>query len=110
MTLWAVETCGRAVVVFAADTLDEAAEAIESESTIADDLQVFQGMDGQPLWDGESELSLREAEAEEQAAWDSSIARAILEGEVESREHAIEEGVVVFLVPAAGPTGEDSER
>ena len=107
MTVWAVEVNGRAVLAVADEHRLDAEADLEPNGVIASDLSVLTDPSGAPLWDGKSELILREAESEEQAVWDKGVAEAILEGEVESREEAQEDGYVVFLVPAIDPTDED---
>ena len=64
---------------------------------------------GKALWDGEAELFLREAHEEERDKWDKAVVHAVHEGDVASREDAVEEGYVVFLVPVGDPTDDDLE-
>lgn len=109
MTIWAVETGGRALLAFPAETQAEAEDVIKPDGAIAEDLVVMEDRDGVPLWDGESSLVLREAEAEEQEVWDSMVASAVSEGEVDSREEALKDGYVVFLVPCSDPTDDDPD-
>jgi hypothetical protein len=107
MTIWVVEIEGRAVLAISATTRDEAEDAITPDGAIAADLMVLERPDGAAIWDGETALVLREAEVDEQVAWDNMVAAAVLDGEIGSREEAHEDGYVAYLVPVVDPTDED---
>jgi len=94
----------RPVLAISATTRDEAEDAITPDGAIAADLMVLEHPDGAAIWNGETALVLREAEADEQVAWDNMVASAVLDGEIGSREEAREEGYVAFLIPVVDPT------
>ncbi len=107
MTIYTTEIAGRPVVAFSADKLSEAEETAEDPS-LRELLMVLVDADDAPLWDGEAELFLREAHEEEREKWDKVIAQAVHEGDVASREDAVEEGYAVFLVPVSDPDDDDA--
>ena len=104
MALFTVEVEGRPILVFAEEDR-EAAEDLLS-STIGPDLQDFEE-DGSPVWDGEGELSVREADAAEAAQWEAGFASSRAPGDTEIPE---EEGYAVFLIEVAQPQEEDEEE
>lgn len=63
---------------------------------------------GAPLWDGITQIFVREAFQEEQARWEASRARAILAGKMDEDE---EERLVhlLYFVPVTDPTDEEFE-
>lgn len=75
--IWTIEAHGRAVISFcnAHDTPNEVdedleeAEAYIEDGALQEDLTVLRDLDGKPLWDGESNLSVRRASAEEASRW-----------------------------------------
>ena len=99
MTVYVAEIDGRAVVAFNADNDLEAELEIEDE-IFQNDLAVLESS-GRPLWDGETEIHIREADEYERGKFDSSRAKAILEGEIGERECW-----KVYLVPVSDPTSE----
>ncbi len=108
MTIYTIEIAGRPTVAFSAENLLEAEEAQEGESGIEEVLSCLDDAGGKPLWDGGAELFLREAHEEEREKWDKVVAGAVHEGDVASREEAVEEGYVVFLVPVSDPDHDDA--
>jgi hypothetical protein len=58
MTLYTIEVEGTPIVVLTAEDLQEPAE-------IEEDLTILEDESGNPVWDGTSELSVREAFPEE---------------------------------------------
>ena len=84
MTVYVAEIDGRAVVAFNADNDLEAELEVEDE-IFQNDLAVLESS-GRPLWDGEAEIHIREADEDERGKFDSSRAKAILEGEIGERE------------------------
>ena len=102
MPSFTIETNGRAIVCFGAPSRDEAEELCGAGFIVAD-LLTLEAKDGTALWDGESELYLREADSEEEAIWDRMVSKAILGEDISSREEAFEENWVVFLVEAYDP-------
>jgi hypothetical protein len=99
MTTYVAEIEGRAVVAFGAENYAEAQDLITTE-WLHDDLAVLES-NGRPLWDGKSELHVREAVEEERVQWESSWATALSQGEATADE--IDEWVV-YLVPVSDPT------
>ncbi len=70
MALFTVEVSGRPVVVFSDDGRARAEELVAS--TIGPELLVSEEA-GTPVWDGEAELTVREAEPEEAARWQQGL-------------------------------------
>jgi hypothetical protein len=80
------ETDGRlkAVLAFRAEDDDEArAITDDEEGSMRSDLKVLVGMDGKPLWDGESAIEVREAIVAQHAEWKQSRDQAISDGEID---------------------------
>ena len=102
MTIYIVEISGRPTAAMSADNRD-AAVKFTNEEWFRADLQVYETPEHELLWDGKSELFVREAEEEERAEWDKFIAFAVAEGDIASREVALDEGYVVFLLPVVDP-------
>jgi hypothetical protein len=59
--------------------------------------------EGEPLWDGDADLLVRDPFPEEQAYWQASQARAIKDGEIEDRDDTW----LLFLVPVTDPTDDE---
>jgi hypothetical protein len=78
MTLFTIEVAGRPLLVFP-EKSSEAAEDLAT-NTIGPDLQDFEE-DGEPLWDGEEPLSVRQANEKEAAIWDQGLAEAKSSGD-----------------------------
>lgn len=104
MALFTVEVEGRPILVFSEEDR-EAAEDLVS-STIGPDLMEFEE-EGTPLWDGQGELSVREADAAETAQWEAGFARSHRPDDTEAPE---EEGYAVFLIDVDRPEGEEDEE
>ena len=66
MTVYVAEIDGRAVVAFNADNDLEAELAVEDE-IFQNDLAVLESS-GRPLWDGEAEIHIREADEDERSS------------------------------------------
>jgi hypothetical protein len=60
--------------------------------------------ENRPLWDGVSEIHVRQAVNEEAEEWEKSHAKAILEKEIDE-----EDEWVVFLIPVIDVTDEEEE-
>jgi hypothetical protein len=108
MTTYTIEIAGRPTVAFSAANRAQA-EEIKEAPWLRGDLMVYVDADDVPLWDGMVELFLREAHEKEREKWDKAVAHAVHEGDVASREDAVEEGYVVFLVSVRDPTDDDFE-
>ena len=75
---------GKAVLAFRAEDDDEARAIIDDEKgSMRSDLKVLVGMDGKPLWDGESAIEMREATVAQHAEWKQSRDQAISDGEID---------------------------
>ena len=71
-------------VAFRAEDDDEARAIIDDEEgSMRSDLKVLVGMDGEPLWDGESAIEVREATVAQHAEWKQSRDQAISDGEID---------------------------
>ena len=97
MAVYVAEIGGRAVVAFNAANDLEAELEIEDE-IFQNDLAVLESS-GRPIWDGEAEIHIREADEDERAKFDSSRAKAIREGEIGEGE-----SWMLYLVPVSVPT------
>jgi hypothetical protein len=100
MSIWTLDIAGTAVVVIG-DIEREDAQDLISDDAFQDDLMAFES-DGVALWDGETELVIREASADEEQIWKESRAEAESEDDFEE-----DEASVVFLVPVSDPDEED---
>ena len=101
MALFTVEVSGRPVLVFSEEDRGAAEELLAS--SIGPDLLDFEE-DGRPVWDGEEELTVREARPEEAAHWEQGLAEARQDdgsGEADDESHA------VFLIEVDPGTEED---
>jgi hypothetical protein len=94
MALFTVEVRGRPILVFSSRDREAVGEALAA--AISGDWALF-GQDGRPIWDGESQLLLRQARPEEAARWQQGFARAARVGD----------SALVFLVEVAGPVEDD---
>ncbi len=108
MTIYTIEIAGRPTVAFSAENLLAAEEAITGGEGIEEVLSCLDDAGGKPLLRGKPELFLREAHEEERDKWDKAVVHAVHEGDVASREDAVEEGYVVFLVPVSDPDPDDA--
>lgn len=71
MNLFTIEVAGVPVLIF--PEADRAAAETLAREEIGPDLMDF-AVAGEPLWDGETPLSVRDADAEETAHWTESLA------------------------------------
>jgi hypothetical protein len=62
--------------------------------------------DGRDLWDGKSDLVLRNPFPDEQAKFDASLAAALMEREIEDEN----DSWLLFLIPVTDPTDEVDEE
>jgi hypothetical protein len=100
MTVYVAEIEGRSIVAFDAETRCEA-ETLTDAEWLKEDLMVLES-NGQPLWDGNAEIYIREAFEDERDKWDSSRARALLEEEIDADEEWI-----IYLVPVSEPADDE---
>jgi hypothetical protein len=104
MSMYVATIKGRAIAVFDAENRTQAEEYINGLA-FHHDLMVLES-DGQPLWDGRSEIGLRDASTEETAIWVRSAnrwPRPADENDVEKEEGLMHQ---VFLVPVTDPTSD----
>lgn len=97
MTVYVAAISGRGIVAFDAASEDEAVARL-TDRALRRDLHVFQNQ-GRSLWDGVSEISLREALPNEVETWH---ARRPMVGQ--SSEPDENEDWRIFLVPVVDPT------
>jgi hypothetical protein len=100
MPVYVVEIEGRGVVAFNDERAPEA-EYFALDGALASDLMTLVH-DGKPLWDGSSEISVRDAFPEEQQKWRASQVQAMRSGDIDN-EAAM---WVLFLVPVKDPSDE----
>ena len=101
MALFTVEVSGRPVLVFSEEDRGAAEELLAS--AIGPDLLDFEE-GGRPVWDGEEELTVRDARPEEEARWEQGLAEARQDdgsGDADDESHA------VFLIDVDPGTEED---
>jgi len=98
MRIFVAEINGRGFAAVNAERIADA-EAVLDSSAFEAELMVLES-DGAPLWDGETQIRLREARPEEQAAWRASHAEAVREGDIDDER----EIWLSFLVPVVDPT------
>jgi hypothetical protein len=100
--IFTLEIGGRAVMAFTAEDRMWAEKLIEEE-TFRSDLTVYEH-EGRPLWDGRTDLFLREAFGDEVERFQAARSRAIRSGEMEDGED-----FVTFLVAVTDPTDVEPE-
>ncbi len=102
MPLFTVEVSGRPVLVFSEE--DRGAAETLLVSSIGPDLLEFEEEEGRPVWDGEEELSVREANPEEAARWEQGLAEAKRD---DGSGGPDPEGYAVFLIEVEGDDAGD---
>jgi hypothetical protein len=100
MMIFAVEINGRGIAAFNAES-EIAGEAFVEEEWFRSDLMALES-DGTRLWDGKSEIHLREALREEADEWRGAYARAQFKS-IES-EFGVDARWLLYLVPVSDPT------
>jgi hypothetical protein len=101
MALFTVEVSGRPVLVFSEEDRGAAEELLAT--AIGPDLLDFEE-DDCPVWDGEEELAVREANPEEAARWEQGLAEASEDG---GPGGADDEGQAVFLIEVVDTGAEE---
>jgi len=104
MALFTVEVAGRPVLVFSEEDRGAAEELLAS--AIGPDLLDFEE-DGRPVWDGEEELTVREARPEEAARWEQGLAEAREDDGSGDEDDEDDEGQAVFLIEAVDAGAEE---
>jgi hypothetical protein len=97
MSVYVAEISGRGIVAFDAANEDEAMARL-ADMAFRRDLVVFQNQ-GRSLWDGVSEIQVRDALPKEAETWQASHAASGRLGD--SGDH---ENRLVFLVPVVDPS------
>jgi hypothetical protein len=84
MNTYVASIGGTAVLAFRAQDDDDAREMIDDhEGSVRSDLRTLVGADEKPLWDGKSEIHVREATPEQHAEWEQARDQAIADGEID---------------------------
>ena len=100
MMLFVVEINGRSIAAFNAES-EIAGKAFIEEEWFRSDLMALEG-DGTPLWDGKSEIYLREALPEEADQWSVAYARAQFKSI--DKAFGVDARWLLYLVPVSDPT------
>ena len=103
MPLFTLEISGRPVLVFSEGDRGAAEELVAS--SIGPDLLDFEE-EGRPVWDGEDELSVRDADPEEAARWEQGRAEAQQDADAPGDEGE-PDGVAVFLIEVVDASAEE---
>jgi hypothetical protein len=99
MTLYTIEVEGTPVVVLPAEDDQDLTEMEEDLTILRDEI-------GNPVWNGTSELSVREALPDEVNRWESEVASALLTGEAQEEDR---EELAVFLIELQDPTLDEND-
>ena len=103
MTVYVAEIGGRAIAAMDAENKDAAEDWFKGEE-FRSDLGCLEDEENRPLWDGVSEIHVRQAVNEETEEWEKSHAKAILEKEIDEDDEW-----VVFLIPVVEFTDDEGE-
>jgi hypothetical protein len=103
MPLFTLEVSGRPVLVFSED--DRGAAERLAASSIGPDLLDFEE-EGRPVWDGEDELSVRDAGPDEAARWEQGRAEAQQDADAAGDDQEAD-GFAVFLIEVADAGAEE---
>ncbi len=104
MPLFTLEISGRPVLVFSEEDRGAAGELVAS--SIGPDLLEFEE-EGRPVWDGEEELSVRDADPEEAARWEQGRAEARQDADAAGDEGEEPDGFAVFLIEVVDAGAEE---
>jgi hypothetical protein len=72
MAVFVAEINGQGIIAFSQPSADNALAWADDEA-FRSDLTFLEGEDGRPLWDGHSEIYVREADPEEAERWEASF-------------------------------------
>ena len=100
MMIFVVEINGRGIAAFNAES-EIAGKAFIDEEWFRSDLMALE-CDGTPLWNGKSEIYLREALPEEADQWRVAYARTQFKS-IDS-EFGVDARWLLYLVPVSDPT------
>jgi hypothetical protein len=104
MTVYVAEINGRAIAALDAETKSAAEEWFGGE-VFCSDLSSLEDEENQPLWDGKSEIHVRQAVNEEAEEWKKSHAKALLEKEIDEDDEWL-----VFLIPVIDVADEEDDE
>ncbi|MBW4653506.1 MAG: hypothetical protein KME20_10800 [Kaiparowitsia implicata GSE-PSE-MK54-09C] len=111
--IWTIQANGRAVIAFCNahdrpyevdEDIDEA-EAYVEDAGLQEDLTVLCDLDGKSLWDGESSLAVRRANAEEASRWKRAYDAALANNHIEYGD-----GFRTYLIAVIDPTEADGNE
>jgi hypothetical protein len=105
MGIYVAEIQDRAVVAFRAEDAVLAGALID-EDWFKSDLIALES-EGEPVWDGVSEIGFREASTEEAAVWRKSFAQASTELRNAPVGVQLVPDWLVYLIPVTDPTDDD---
>ena len=97
MTVYVAEIKGRGIAAFHADNGSDAQHLVR-DRVFRDDLMAL-AADGLPLWDGVSDILVRQALPSEDAKWRASRAKAIGHGNIGEEDNTW----IAFLVALTDP-------
>jgi len=101
MAVFVAEINGQGIVAFNQPSADDALTWAD-DADFRSDLTCLEGEDGRPLWDGRSEIYVREADPHEAEHWKVSFTEARHDGDAEDAEDW-----VIYLVPVTELPEED---
>jgi hypothetical protein len=101
LTIFVAEINGQSIIAFPQPNPDDALAWADDED-FRSDLMFLEGGDGRPLWDGRSEIYVREADPEEADRWKASFTDAWHDGDAEDAENWF-----LYLVPVTEPPHDD---
>ena len=103
MGVYAVDVGGRIIAVFDASSEREAKRHVHGKSGLANDWLVLES-DGRPIWDGEQELSLREATPIEYNRWQAWRTKEIDSGDYPDEGEELVH--LLYFIPVQDPTSD----
>ena len=101
MAVFLAEINGQGIVAFNQPSADDALTWAD-DADFRSDLTCLEGEDGRPLWDGRSEIYVREADPHEAEHWKVSFTEERHDGDAEDAEDW-----VIYLVPVTELPEED---
>ena len=102
MSAFTLEVKDKPTLVFAAADQDSAWWHVQT-NFFRSDLEAMETDSGEPLWNGESALVIREATEEERALLDEAVTDAISNDDLESWQEAMDGGFGIYLFPVRIP-------
>jgi hypothetical protein len=88
MTIYTMEVGGRPVAAMQSTSLGEAEEFLRSDAFL-NDLTIYEmegGESGEPMWDGEAEILVRESFPDEVAVWERIRTKAVRDGDADPED------------------------